>query len=390
MTSSSSGPAAGEREALEVLAGLSAPVYRRGLRAGYWEITRLDLLQEPEVAGAILQELAGGEPEPHELAVLLAAARAAQGPAASKRRRWARISTAQRLGEDAVRRRREEEERAQVCGLQGQLPTGKGRDLARWPTRGLRARLGGGPPAARAAAEDKERRRCNERLVSFLRAVGAPLVSAADAAMVPEMVLSRAGGGRRPSTIKSRVRMLERYWQWVMQTTSPPWALDRQTALRFAETFCEEPAHPSVPEAFLQALVFLATAGAYPPGESLAADPVLRLVLTDMVAELARTAGRVRKQALSLPAGALLALEEEVCEESSPDYQRMFAWTVLVMCWGASALTTHGAWSRPLSILEKEGWRAAWLGRRRAGRIRGGRPCPCGSAWRRGGVGQRG
>ena len=88
--------------------------------------------------------------------------------------------------------------------------------------------------------------------------------------------------------------------------------------------------------AFASALAFMETAGGRTGEAALHSHPLVRSLLAEALATSPHEP-RPSRQALRLPAGAVIALERLTTDEEQPLYHRRMAWFRLLKVWGRSA-----------------------------------------------------
>ena len=92
--------------------------------------------------------------------------------------------------------------------------------------------------------------------------------------------------------------------------------------------------------AFVSALAFLEVAGGRSGGEVIHNHPLVRSMLAESLA-VSPHEPRPSRQALRLPAGAVVALERLVTDEDQLLYHRLTAWFRLLKVWGALRTDDH-------------------------------------------------
>ena len=88
--------------------------------------------------------------------------------------------------------------------------------------------------------------------------------------------------------------------------------------------------------AFASALAFMESAGGRAGGQAIHSHPLIRSCLAEALATSPHES-RPSRQALRLPAGAVIALERLTTDEEQPLYHRRMAWFRLLKVWGRSA-----------------------------------------------------
>ncbi len=203
-----------------------------------------------------------------------------------------------------------------------------------------RARLVDAEPSTRAEADQEERRRWTQELVRMLTEIDAPCIRALAGSAHPQRLLALQTGGRRPTTLRARVREWKRYQAWLVRAKGRSWPMTVADILDYALERLEEPSTKSVLRSFWATLNFM---------ERLSGREVqfgrldtVDLGLKAMIAEAAtRLDGRPVKRALPPPVNMVIMLEKTVMDGTSLLYDRLIGWWMLVSLWSCCRYDDH-------------------------------------------------
>ena len=120
---------------------------------------------------------------------------------------------------------------------------------------------------------------------------------------------------------------------------------------KFIEAMVEEPCSRSFPESAFKSLMFLERAGEVPEGDQVCRAPSVKNTLEEASLRLQTVELKPAKQALLLPVSIVIAWEQQVCDESAKNYDRIYAWFRLVKLWSGMRFDdTKGVPNRTMEL----------------------------------------
>ena len=145
------------------------------------------------------------------------------------------------------------------------------------------------------------------------------------------------GGGRRASTLRARVRASKKYLAWLAVSADVAFPSEVSHLTGFLESRHSEPCNRGALKAAQQCMAFLEDV----PG--LTRSSTTNALYTVVYRELLATAqpGRTPRQAPRYPVAVLESLEELVLSESATFFFRVYAWWLLLQCWGTLRFADH-------------------------------------------------
>ena len=209
---------------------------------------------------------------------------------------------------------------------------------ARWPSRLKRRAADSSFPCREA--EDKKRAAWVARAGDLVQEAGLPLAAIAARSADPAAALCRVGQGRRLRTIVKKVVTWRKAREWFLAAVGSPWPRSTEDMLEYLEARAAEPCAKSVLRTVLGALSFLERGGGVPERSQISHDMVLRSAIDEMTAQLGSSGPRKRK-APQYPLALVHSLEFAVVNEALPNYDRMYAWWMLVRTWSSLRFDDH-------------------------------------------------
>ena len=191
-------------------------------------------------------------------------------------------------------------------------------------------------PTAGKDAEEKERARWGEILVSML--VHTPTLVGRILGERPGS-LQLLGARRRASTLRSRVRAVRRYFNWLAlnHDLGYPRELDHVTGSLQARQ--SEPCTRNALRGAHTAIAFLEEVAGVEQSEKVTGTQVHAIIQKEILANTLPS--RPVKQAPRMLVGIISMLENLVGSESASVYRRIYAWWILVQSWGTLRFDDH-------------------------------------------------
>ena len=191
-------------------------------------------------------------------------------------------------------------------------------------------------PSARRDAEQAERARWISALADLLRGSPTPMGAVLTQNQSNTQLL---GGGRRVSTVRSRVRALKRFFSWlaIHHESLYPTSLTQLTD--FLRVRLSEPCNRGALKGSHQAFIFLEEIAGVPTAERFTASRLYNVVYRELLSTA--LPGKPLKQAPRMLITMLSALERLVLDSTRPQYFRIFAWWVLIQNWATLRFSDH-------------------------------------------------
>ena len=144
------------------------------------------------------------------------------------------------------------------------------------------------------------------------------------------------GGGRRASTLRARVRASKKYL--ALLAVSADVAFPSVSHLiGFLESRHSDPCNRGALKAAHQCMAFLEDVAGI--DEKLTTNALYTVVYRELLATA--QPGRTPRQARRYPLAVLESLEELVLSESATFFLRVYAWWLLLQCWGTLRFADH-------------------------------------------------
>ena len=170
----------------------------------------------------------------------------------------------------------------------------------------------------------------------FLFSTQLPFVLQLQSSNDPDALALRLCGGLRGSTLKRKVRVAQKFQEWLSATYDLLWPTRATQLLDYFIELSQEPCAPSTPGAVISAISFFEKMGGVPHHEMLSQDFTIASVIKDIVVDLKTKAGvKARKKAAPMLISMIIALEALVITLSVPLFFRIYAWWRLVRVWAA-------------------------------------------------------
>ena len=184
--------------------------------------------------------------------------------------------------------------------------------------------------------EEKERARWVEILGSMLVHTPTPL---GRILMERPGSIQLLGAGRRPSTLRSRVRAVRRYLNWLAlnHDLGYPRELDHVTCYLLARQ--AEPCTGNALRGAHTAIAFIEDVAGVEQSEKVTGTQVYAIFQKEILANTLPS--RPVKQAPRMLVGIISMLENLVVSESTSVYHRIYAWWILVQSWGILRFDDH-------------------------------------------------
>ena len=208
-------------------------------------------------------------------------------------------------------------------------------------------------PTARRDAEDAERLRWVTLLSELLRSTQTPM----------GQILSTKpgntqlhGGGKRASTLRSRVRRVQKFLSWLAIHQEKVFPDSVSQLLEFLQVRLSEPCNRGSLKGSHRALVFLEETAGVPAVERLTNTQPHNVSHKELLSSA--TPARHAKQAPRVLVAILSALEGLVVDTQAAIYLRTFAWWLLLQNWATLRFSDHRG-TEPNTVTVRAGsWRA--------------------------------
>ena len=164
------------------------------------------------------------------------------------------------------------------------------------------------------------------------------------------------GAGQRASTLRSRIRAVRKYVVWLSSAFAVAFPRDVMHAIEYLQMRLSEPSGRGAIKGAHQAMVFFEEVSGIPEAERCTSSPLYLLAKKEVLA--AALPGAEPRQAPRFPTVVLGALEELVTSEETLVYLRLYAWWILVQCWGTLRFSDHRGIAPPDVTLDSQGFTA--------------------------------
>ena len=182
--------------------------------------------------------------------------------------------------------------------------------------------------SARQDAEEAERRRWLRTLSDLLKGTPTPMGTLLLEKATNENLL---GGGRRASTLRSRVRSVRKFLSWLAITHECVYPTELTQLTDFLQVRLSEPCNRGALKGTHHALIFLEEMAGVTAVQRFTSTQLYNVVCRELLSSA--LPGRPSKQAPRVLTTILAALEELVHDENFPSHFRAFSWWLLVQNW---------------------------------------------------------
>ena len=191
-------------------------------------------------------------------------------------------------------------------------------------------------PTVRQDAEEAERARWIQTLADMLKGTDTPMGQLLSASPSNTKLL---GGGRRVSTLRSRVRLLRRFFSWLALNHQQVYPSSWLQLTEYLRVKLEEPCNRGSLKNAHQAYSFLEEMAGVPADQRFTNSQLYQVVYQELLASA--LPGRPSKQAPRMLVSVLAALEPVVVDQDTPQYLRVFAWWLLLQAWATLRFSDH-------------------------------------------------
>ena len=202
----------------------------------------------------------------------------------------------------------------------------------RWKTRYDKALASAEGPEARVEAEKRELQRLADLLAEVLQAAALPAADWLASCSNPAQARMLLVGGKRPRTVRSRLRTWGRYIRWLRLTRQRAFPQDIADLTEYVTDLVAGGCGRSIPGEFAAALSFIEKSGSVQPENCLSTRPLWLGALRQLQVECDSRSQPVKKARMPSTA-MMLALELLVVNPERPLYMRAYAWVRLIKCW---------------------------------------------------------
>ena len=201
---------------------------------------------------------------------------------------------------------------------------------ARWPTRlSMKLHIASSDVGLRELAEKQERDRWVKAIRDIVKEAKLPVAQRS----TEDAMLIRVAKGRRANTLRKHVKTWMKASRWLDATFGMQWPGSPECFAEFLEAMVEEPCARSFPESVYKALMFLEYAGEVPEADQLCRAPAIKNALEEANLRLQSVELKPSRKALVIPVSIVISWEYHVCNESRPNYHRVYAWFRLIKLW---------------------------------------------------------
>ena len=205
-------------------------------------------------------------------------------------------------------------------------------------------------PNARRDAEESERTRWLSSLADIVAKSPTPM---GRLLCSQPGNLELLGGGRRASTLRSRVRELRKFFAWFSVTYEEEFPTTEEHFTGFLRARASEPCNRGALKATHRSFGFLEEVTGMPLTERKTKSKLYDVILRELLSTA--LPGKPAQQAPRFPIKVLTAVESFVVDETKPAYMRMYAWWVLLQNWCTLRFSDHRGIS-PRTIQEGAGF----------------------------------
>ena len=203
-------------------------------------------------------------------------------------------------------------------------------------------------PSARKDSEEAERSRWISILSEPIKGTATPMGMMLTDKPGQQLV----GGGRRASTLRSRVRGVRKFLTWLAlnRELSYPTSFDQLS--EFLQVRLSEPCNRGALKGTHQSFVFLEEMVGTPAQERLTGSALYGVIYRELLASA--QPGRPTKQAPRILSPMLSLLEQLVMDVTSPMYLRVYSWWMLLQNWATLRFSDHRGLN-PSEVVFREG-----------------------------------
>ena len=204
----------------------------------------------------------------------------------------------------------------------------------KWPAKVRRRELVGGAPTARQAAEQTERHKWLDAVVSIVMEARLPAAELLGGAARGDHLRGCVGQGRRVRTLKKRVTDWRKVRSFMLKAFGEPWPRTQLDFLDYLRARADEPCARTVPASCLAALAFMEKSGNIAVGDRISGEASVKAFVEEMNLSLSGHGSAARRVAPRWPLAVAIALELAVLDKGRPVYERLLSWWLLVKLWG--------------------------------------------------------
>ena len=191
-------------------------------------------------------------------------------------------------------------------------------------------------PNARKEAEESERTKWIELLGSMLSHTPAPM--GALLAAEPSN-LQLLGAGRRAATLRSRVRAVKRFLDWLAVSHVKGYPTELHDYTGYLQARQSEPCTRGALKGAHKALVFMEEVAGVTAQARITTSSLYLVIQKELLAN--SIPGRPTRQAPRMFMSMLAALEELTVNDKALPYYRVYAWWILLQSWGTMRFSDH-------------------------------------------------
>ena len=222
----------------------------------------------------------------------------------------------------------------------------------KWPAKVRRRELVGGAPTARQAAEQTERHKWLDAVVSIVMEARLPAAELLGGAARGDHLRGCVGQGRRVRTLKKRVTDWRKVRSFMLKAFGEPWPRTQLDFLDYLRARADEPCARTVPASCLAALAFMEKSGNIAVGDRISGEASVKAFVEEMNLSLSGQGSSARRVAPRWPLAVAIALELAVLDKGRPVYERLLSWWLLVKLWGTLRFDDHRGLDPALLRLE--------------------------------------
>ena len=259
-----------------------------------------------------------------------------------------------------VRLRMEKRKADEVEGRKPEQPKRSAPPLPPVPVRtrfGTRRARGHQDPLLQKGIEDAEREKWLTRLAELLEEVNAPSHVTVSASQHPTSTLKLLSGGRRPATLRARVRAGERFVQWLRSFRGRGTVEEPSDLADYLVELLGRPCGRSVLKSAWSMFRYLEAVGGQPPERCFTEQGLVKKIYEGALATASEPSGRNRGgKAPRILVSLIKEAECRVVDRNEHPYTRMLCWYVCLSTWGILRFDDHKGVDPKSLVVQPMGW----------------------------------
>ena len=151
--------------------------------------------------------------------------------------------------------------------------------------------------------------------------------------------LQLLGAGRRAATLRSRVRAVKRFLDWLAVSLAKGYSAELHDYTGYLQARQSEPCTRGALKGAHKALVFMAVVAGVTAQSRFTTSSLYLVIKKELLSNA--IPGRPTKQAPRMFMSMLAALEELTVDDKALPYYRVYAWWILLQSWGTMRFSDH-------------------------------------------------